>query len=278
MRTICFYFQIHQPFRLKRYRFFDIGMDHYYYDDYANEEIIRRIAERCYLPANQTILQMIKETGGKFKVAFSISGIALEQLELYAPEVIDSFKELAQTGCVEFLAETFAHSLSSLEEDSDEFELQVKMHANKIQSLFGYKPTSFRNTELIYSDDIGRRVANMGFKGMITEGAKHVLGWKSPNYVYCCASNPRLKLLLKNYKLSDDITFRFSDWSWDQFPLTADKLINWISACPKEEDVFNLFMNYETFGELQSKETGIFEFLKAIPRMAEKADINFETP
>ena len=149
MRTICFYFQIHQPFRLKRYRFFDIGMDHYYYDDYANEDIIRRIAERCYLPANQTILQMIKETKGKFKVAFSISGIALEQLELYAPEVIDSFKELAQTGCVEFLAETFAHSLACLEEDSDEFELQVKMHAKKIQSLFGYKPTSFRNTELI---------------------------------------------------------------------------------------------------------------------------------
>lgn len=278
MRTICFYFQIHQPFRLKRYRFFDIGMDHYYYDDYANEDIIRRIAERCYLPANQTILQMIKETKGKFKVAFSISGIALEQLELYAPEVIDSFKELAQTGCVEFLAETYAHSLACLEEDSDEFELQVKMHAKKIQSLFGYKPTSFRNTELIYSDDIGRRVSAMGFKGMITEGAKHVLGWKSPNYVYSCASDPRLKLLLKNYKLSDDITFRFSDWSWDQFPLTADKLINWISACPKEEDVFNLFMNYETFGELQSKESGIFEFLKAIPRMAEKADINFETP
>lgn len=278
MRSICFYFQIHQPFRLKRYRFFDIGMDHYYYDDYNNEEIIRRIAERCYLPANQTILQMIKETDGKFKVAYSISGIALEQLELYAPEVIDSFKELAQTGCVEFLAETFAHSLASLEEDSDEFELQVKLHAKKIQSLFGYKPTTFRNTELIYSDDIGRRVANMGFKGMITEGAKHVLGWKSPNYVYCCASNPRLKLLLKNYKLSDDITFRFSDWSWDQFPLTADKLVNWISACPKEENVFNLFMNYETFGELQSKETGIFEFLKALPRMAENADITFETP
>lgn len=278
MRSICFYFQIHQPFRLKRYRFFDIGMDHYYYDDYNNEEIIRRIAERCYLPANQTVLQMIKETNGKFKVAYSISGIALEQLELYAPEVIDSFKELAQTGCVEFLAETFAHSLASLEEDSDEFELQVKLHAKKIQSLFGYKPTTFRNTELIYSDDIGRRVANMGFKGMITEGAKHVLGWKSPNYVYCCASNPRLKLLLKNYKLSDDITFRFSDWSWDQFPLTADKLVNWISACPKEENVFNLFMNYETFGELQSKETGIFEFLKALPRMAEKADITFETP
>lgn len=278
MRSICFYFQIHQPFRLKRYKFFDIGYDHYYYDDYTNEETVRRLAERCYLPANQTILQMIKETEGKFKVAFSISGVALEQFELYAPEVIDSFKELAQTGCVEFLAETFAHSLASLEEENDEFEVQVKQHASKIQSLFGYKPTTFRNTELLYSDEIGRRVANMGFKGMITEGAKHVLGWKSPNYVYCCASNPRLKLLLKNSKLSDDITFRFSDWSWDQFPLTADKLMDWISACPKDEDVINLFMGYETFGEIQCKETGIFEFLKALPRMAEKAGINFETP
>lgn len=278
MRSICFYFQIHQPFRLKKYKFFDIGKDHYYYDDYTNEEVIQRIAEHCYLPANQTILQMIKETEGKFKVAFSISGVALEQFELYAPEVIDSFKELAQTGCVEFLAETFAHSLASLEEENDEFEVQVKQHANKIQSLFGYKPTTFRNTELLYSDDIGRRVANMGFKGMITEGAKHILGWKSPNYVYCCASNPRLKLLLKNSKLSDDITFRFSDWSWDQFPLTADKLIDWISACPKDEDVINLFMGYETFGEIQSRETGIFEFLKALPRMAEQAGINFETP
>lgn len=278
MRSICFYFQIHQPFRLKRYKFFDIGYDHYYYDDYTNEETVRRLAERCYLPTNQTILQMIKETEGKFKVAFSISGVALEQFELYAPEVIDSFKELAQTGCVEFLAETFAHSLASLEEENDEFEVQVKQHASKIQSLFGYKPTTFRNTELLYSDEIGRRVANMGFKGMITEGAKHVLGWKSPNYVYCCASNPRLKLLLKNSKLSDDITFRFSDWSWDQFPLTADKLMDWISACPKDEDVINLFMGYETFGEIQCKETGIFEFLKALPRMAEKAGINFETP
>ena len=183
MKSVCFYFQVHQPFRLKRYRFFDIGSDHYYYDDYNNEEIITRIAHNCYLPANNTILQMIKDTKGKFKVAYSISGIALEQMELYAPEVIDSFKELAKTGCVEFLAETYAHSLSSLIEDSDEFEKQVKSHVKKIQNLFGYKPTMFRNTELIYSDDIGERVANMGFKGMITEGAKHVLGWKSPNYV-----------------------------------------------------------------------------------------------
>lgn len=278
MKSVCFYFQVHQPFRLKRYRFFDIGSDHYYYDDYNNEEIITRIAHNCYLPANNTILQMIKDTKGKFKVAYSISGIALEQMELYAPEVIDSFKELAKTGCVEFLAETYAHSLSSLIEDSDEFEKQVKSHVKKIQNLFGYKPTMFRNTELIYSDDIGERVANMGFKGMITEGAKHVLGWKSPNYVYCCANNPRLKILLKNFKLSDDVTFRFSDWSWNQFPLTADKFMEWIKETPEAEDVVNLFMNYETFGELQGAGTGIFEFLKALPYFADKMNIDFQTP
>jgi len=278
MKSICFYFQIHQPFRLRRYRFFDIGSDHYYYDDYNNEEIIRRIAERCYLPANQTILQMIKDTNGKFKVAYSISGVALEQLELYVPEVIDSFKELAKTGCVEFLAETYAHSLSSLREDGDEFELQVKQHSDKVQSLFGLKPRVFRNTELIYSDEIGERVVNLGFKGIITEGAKHILGWKSPNYLYCCASNPRLNILLKNFKLSDDIAFRFSDWNWDQYPLTADKFINWIAATPASEKVINLFMNYETFGELQGVQTGIFEFLKALPYFAEQKKIAFATP
>ena len=278
MKSICFYFQIHQPFRLKRYRFFDIGSDHYYYDDYNDEEIIRRIAQNCYLPANQTILNMIKESDGAFKVAYSISGVALEQMELYVPEVIDSFKELAKTGCVEFLAETFAHSLSSLQEDSNEFELQVKQHTKKIQSLFGYKPVVFRNTELVYSDDIGARVAAMGFKGIITEGAKHVLGWKSPNYVYCCASNPQLKVLCKNFKMSDDITFRFSDWGWDQFPLTAEKFIGWIEALPDNEDVVNLFMNYETFGEMQNAGTGIFEFLKALPYFASQCNIQFETP
>ena len=278
MKSICFYFQIHQPFRLKRYRFFDIGSDHYYYDDYNDEEIIRRIAQNCYLPANQTILNMIKESDGAFKVAYSISGVALEQMELYVPEVIDSFKELAKTGCVEFLAETFAHSLSSLQEDSNEFELQVKQHTKKIQSLFGYKPVVFRNTELVYSDDIGARVAAMGFKGIITEGAKHVLGWKSPNYVYCCASNPQLKVLCKNFKMSDDITFRFSDRGWDQFPLTAEKFIGWIEALPDNEDVVNLFMNYETFGEMQNAGTGIFEFLKALPYFASQCNIQFETP
>ncbi len=278
MKSICFYFQIHQPFRLRKYRFFDIGSDHYYYDDYNNEEIIRRIAEHCYLPANQTILQMIKDTNGKFKVAYSISGVALEQLELYVPEVIDSFKELAKTGCVEFLAETYAHSLSSLMEDGDEFELQVKQHSQKIQSLFGLKPRVFRNTELIYSDEIGERVANLGFRGIITEGAKHILGWKSPNYLYCCANNPRLNILLKNFKLSDDITFRFSDWRWDQYPLNADKFMDWIAETPASEKIVNLFMNYETFGELQNAQTGIFDFLKALPYFAEQKGITFATP
>ena len=213
MKAICFYFQIHQPFRLKTYRFFDIGNDHYYYDDFANDEIITRIAHRSYLPANAMLLDMIKESGKKFKVAFSISGTALEQLEQYVPEFIDSMKELAATGCVEFLSETYAHSLASLG-DPEEFAAQVKAHDDKIQELFGQKPKVFRNTELIYSDDIASMVAAMGFKGAITDGAKHILGWKSPNYVYASSAAPKLKLLLKNSKLSDDISFRFSNPEW----------------------------------------------------------------
>lgn len=277
MKAICFYFQIHQPFRLKSYRFFDIGNDHYYYDDFANDEIITRIAHRSYLPANEMLLDMIKSSNKKFKVAFSITGTALEQLEQYVPEFIDSMKELAATGCVEFLSETYAHSLSSLA-DYDEFAEQVKVHDNKIYELFGQKPKVFRNTELIYSDDIAAMVAGMGFKGAITDGAKHILGWKSPNYVYSSAAAPKLKLLLKNSKLSDDISFRFSNPEWDSYPLTADKYIDWVANLPDEEQVVNLFMNYETFGELQVRETGIFEFMKALPRFAAEKGISFCTP
>lgn len=277
MKSICFYFQIHQPFRLKTYRFFDIGNDHYYYDDFANDDIITRIAQRSYLPANQMLLDMIKENGKKFKVAFSISGTALEQLEQYVPEFIDSMKDLADTGCVEFLSETYAHSLSSLV-DPEEFIAQVKSHDEKIYQLFGKRPKVFRNTELIYDDDIAAIVASMGFKGAITEGAKHILGWKSPNYLYKAASAPKLKLLLKNSKLSDDIAFRFSNPEWAAYPLTADKYINWIAALPEEEMLINLFMNYETFGELQPRESGIFEFMKALPRFAAQQGIEFMTP
>lgn len=277
MKTICFYFQIHQPFRLKRYRFFDIGNDHYYYDDFQNEEIIHRIAEKCYLPANRTILEMIHNSGGKFKVAFSISGVALEQMEIYAPEVIDSFKELAATGNVEFLSETYAHSLSSLG-DMDEFKHQIKKQEDKLQTLFGVKPTVFRNTELIYSDDISEVVYEMGYKGMLTEGAKHILGWKSPNYMYASAVQPDLHLLLKNDRFSEDLSDRFTDYSWNEYPLTADKYINWIAETPESEQVINLFMNYEVLGSLHPAESGIFEFFKALPRYAAERGISFSTP
>ncbi|OAV76116.1 Membrane-anchored protein predicted to be involved in regulation of amylopullulanase [Bacteroidales bacterium Barb7] len=277
MKTICFYFQIHQPFRLKRYRFFDIGNDHYYYDDFQNEEIMHRIAERCYLPANRTILEMIKANGGKFKVAFSISGVALEQLEIYSPEVIDSFKELAATGNVEFLTETYAHSLSSLG-DAEEFKEQVEKHKEKLHSVFGIEPKVFRNTELIYSDDIADLVADMGFKGMVTEGAKHIMGWKSPNYIYTSAVQPKLKLLLRNGRFSEDIALRFNNYSWNEYPLTADKYISWIADTPASEQVINLFMNYEVLGLHNPAESGIFDFLKALPRFAAERGISFSTP
>ena len=277
MKAICFYFQIHQPFRLKTYRFFDIGNDHYYYDDFANDEIITRIAHRSYLPANAMLLDMIKESGKKFKVAFSISGTALEQLEQYVPEFIDSMKELAATGCVEFLSETYAHSLASLG-DPEEFAAQVKAHDDKIQELFGQKPKVFRNTELIYSYDIASMVAAMGFKGAITDGAKHILGWKSPNYVYASSAAPKLKLLLKNSTLSDDISFRFSNPEWEAYPLTADKYIDWIASTPQEEQIINLFMNYEVLGSLHPASSGIFDFFKALPRFAAEKGISFSTP
>lgn len=277
MKTICFYFQIHQPFRLKRYRFFDIGNDHYYYDDFQNEEIIHRIAERCYLPANKTMLEMIKSSGGKFKVSFSISGMALEQMEIYTPEVIDSFKELAATGNVEFLSETYAHSLASLG-DPAEFKHQVEKQENKIQTLFGVGPKVFRNTELIYSDDISELVYGMGYRGMLTEGAKHILGWKSPNYVYSSMVESNLKLLLKNDRFSEDLSDRFANYNWSEYPLTADKYISWIADTPESEQVINLFMNYEVLGSLHPAETGIFEFFKALPRFAAEKGISFSTP
>jgi alpha-amylase len=278
MRSICLYFQVHQPFRLKTYRFFEIGVDHQYYDEYQNRTIVRRVADKSYLPMNKLLLGLIKEYGASFKVSFSISGIALDQFELYAPDVIDSFKALAKTGNVEFLGETYAHSLVSLK-DAGEFKNQVKMHSDRIESLFGKRPTSFRNTELIYSDQIGEQVLDMGFNVMLTEGAKHILGWKSPNFMYCNAANPRLKLLLRNYQLSDDIRFRFSNQNWIEWPLTAEKFANWISSYDKNQQVVNIFLDYETFGEHQWAETGIFDFMKALPRQVMAlSNYKFDTP
>lgn len=278
MKTICLYFQVHQPMRLRRYRFFDIGNDSYYYDDYLNESIMRKVADNCYLPANDLLLSLIKEYGIQFKVTFSITGIALDQFQLYAPEVIASFKKLAKTGSVDFLSETYSHSLVSVKND-DEFKKQVDLHRDKIKSLFGIEPTVFRNTELIYSNDIGAKVADMGFKAMLTEGAKHVLGWKSPNYMYYNALNPKLKVLLKNYKLSDDIAFRFSDKGWDEYPLTAAKYADWLVNLDAKEETINLFMDYETFGEHQNADTGIFNFLKDLPKQVfKKKNLSFATP
>ena len=247
-KTLCLYFQVHQPVRLRKYHFFDIGKSHDYYDDFANRTITQKVAQRCYIPANKMMLELIKKYGKNFKVSFSISGLAIEQFEKYAPEVIDGFKALAKTGCVEFLAETYSHSLASLA-DEKEFNTQVKQHAELMKKLLGYTPVSFRNTELIYSDKIGEMVARMGYTTMLTEGAKHILGWKSPNYVYTNSLNPKLRLLLKNFRLSDDIAFRFSDRSWGEWPLTAEKYTGWLTEAVKNEDVINLFMDYETLGE-----------------------------
>src|SRR5664280_1178264 len=263
-KAICFSFQVHQPFRLKRYRFFDLGHDHYYYDDFSNESIMRKVADKCYLPANSIILDLIQKNKGKFKVTFSLSGLAINQFRLYAPEVLDSFRKLAETGMVEFLAETNSHSLVSLRSRS-EFERQINNHKEMLKQFLGVEPTSFRNTELIYSDTIGSWVADMGFKSMLTEGAKHVLGWKSPNFLYCNSLNPRLKVLLRNFVLSDDIAFRFSNRNWISWPLTADKYASWINKLAPKSELINIFLDYETFGEHNWKETGIFDFLSHMP-------------
>ncbi len=278
MRYINFYFQVHQPYRLRNYRFFDIGNNHHYYDDHANRTILQKVATKCYLPANKVMLEIIKEYGTQFKITYSISGTALDQFQKYSPQTIDSFQKLADTGCVEFLAETFGHSLCSLK-SRDEFYRQVELQAQKIKELFGQQPKVFRNTELIYSDEIGDMVAQLGYKGQLTEGAKHILGWKSPNFLYSNALNPKLKLLLKNFRLSDDIAFRFSNRDWPEWPLTADKFVNWLNALPAEEEIVNLFMDYETFGEHQWAETGIFDFMRHLPRQIfSHSNFKFITP
>lgn len=278
MRTICFYFQVHQPFRLRRYRFFDLGVAHDYFDDQANRAIMRKVAEKCYLPTNRLLLELIAKYGSRFKVAFSISGVALDQFEMYAPDVLKTFQELSKTGQVEFLAETYAHSLVGLQE-SQAFESQVAEHHAKVEKLFNQSPTTFRNTELIYSDRIGARVAAMGYKQMLTEGAKHILGWKSSNYLYHNPIEQHLKLLLKNFQLSDDIAFRFSNRDWAGWPLTSEKYASWLNALPPQDEIINLFMDYETFGEHQWEETGIFDFLRALPAaIFSQTDFSFRKP
>ena len=277
MKTICLYFEIHQITHLKRYRFFDIGTDHYYYDDYENERTISEIAEKSYMPALNALLEMINNSDKYFKVAFSLSGVGMEQLELHAPQVLEKLQELNNTGCVEFLAEPYSHGLASLVNE-DSFALEVKRQAAKIEEYFGKKPTVLRNSSLIYSDDIGLQVSQMGFEGMLTEGAKHVLGWKSPHYVYHCALAPNLKLLLRDIRLSDDISLRFNNSSWDGYPLFADNYINEIAAFPQEEQIINIFMELSALGIAQPLSSNILEFFKALPACAKAKGITFSTP
>ena len=277
MKTICFYFEIHQIRQLKRYRFFDIGSDHYYYDDYANESAITEIAEKSYIPALTTLLEMVKENDGAFKVAFSVSGVGLEMLELYAPQVIELLHEINRTGCCEFLCEPYSHGLSSLA-SREVFMEEVQRQNRKIKELFGKKPKVLRNSGLIYSDEIGEMAASMGFKGMLSEGAKHILAWRSPHFVYNCATAPNLKLLLRDYKLSDDISLRFSNPKWSEYPLFAETYVDWIAQLPEEDEVINIFMNLHALGVSQPLSSHILDFLKAIPACAKDRGISFSTP
>lgn len=262
MPDICFYFQVHQPYRLRRYRVFDIGTGARYFDDDANRGILRRVADKCYVPTNRLLTEAIRHSGGRFRVAMSLSGVLLDQLEADAPDALASFQELVATGGVELLGETFYHSLSALR-DPDEFRAQVELHRAAIERHFRRRPTVFRNTELIYDDAIAPLVAGLGFSAMLVEGAERVLGWRSPNYVYESASAPGLRLLPRNYRITDDVGFRFSNRDWDGRPLTADRWTDGIAQ--SAESSVHVFMDYETFGEHQWVETGIFEFLAQLP-------------
>jgi alpha-amylase len=276
MASICFYFQVHQPYRLRRYSVFDT--DRHYFDEQKNGEICRKVAHKCYLPANRTLLEVIRRHEGRFRVSFSVTGVAIEQFEKYAPEVLDTFHELNETGCVEFLAETYYHALAFLY-SREEFREQVELHRKLIKRRFGQDPRVFRNTELIYNNDLAHFVANMGYDGILAEGADHILGYRSPNYVYRPLNTSRLKLMLKNYRLSDDIAFRFSNRTWEQWPLTAEKFARWVNQINGNGFVCNLFMDYETFGEHQWADTGIFDFMKHLPgEIMNHPDNDFLTP
>ncbi len=263
MPSVCFYFEVHQPYRLKPYGALQVGCDHEYFDKKLNAEVMRKVADKCYLPANESMLRLIERTDGRFRVSYAVTGVAIEQMKKHAPEVVDSFVRLADTGAVEFIAETYYHSLASLY-DQQEFKEQIDLEVALIQQEFGQTPRTFRNTELIYNDEIGQVVADLGFDAMLCEGADDILDWRSPNFVYTVAGR-QMRLLAKNYKLSDDIAFRFSNSAWVEYPLTAEKFASWVHGHSGAGDVINLFMDYETFGEHQWRETGIFEFLERLP-------------
>jgi alpha-amylase len=277
MPSVCFYFQVHQPYRLKGYRAHHVGREHDYFDEGQNAAILRKVANKCYLPANRKMLDLIQRFPGQFKIAYALSGTVIEQLEAYAPEALESFQQLFATGAVEAIAETSHHSLAALY-DPLEFADQVREQSRLLERHFSIRPQVFRNTELIYDDRVAALVRQLGFKAVLAEGADDVLGWRSPNFVYDSAAQG-LKLLLKNYRLSDDIAFRFSNRSWREFPLTADKFVDWLARIDGSGDVVGLFMDYETFGEHQWADTGIFDFLDALPgKVLERPQWSFVTP
>lgn len=278
MPSICFYFQVHQPFRIRNFSFFDIGQSHVYEDDIKNQEIMNKVAEKCYLKTNRKMLELIRRHEGKFRISYSISGTAIEQFEKYRPDVLQSFVDLANTGCVEFLSETFAHSLSFIY-SKEEFKRQVQKHKELIQKYFNQTPKVFRNTELIFNNELASFIENMGYEGIISEGVDRILGDRSPNFLYRPATTEKIKVLLKNYRLSDDIAFRFSDRGWKEFPLTVDKFTHWVHKIAGNGECLNLFMDYETFGEHQWESTGIFEFLDHLPAgIFSHPDFDFKTP
>jgi alpha-amylase len=276
MASVCFYFQVHQPFRLRRYNVFDTGSD--YFDDYKNREVCTKVAQKCYLPANRVMLEMLRRWEGRFRISYSLTGVVLDQFERYAPEVIESFRALAETGCVEFLAETYYHSLSFLY-SRQEFAEQVALHQERIRRLFGVSSTVFRNTELIFSNELAEQAAAMGFRGVLCEGKDALLGYRSPNFLYHPPGRPDLTLLLKNYRLSDDIAFRFSNRAWPEWPLTAEKFARWVNQVNSNGYTVNLFMDYETVGEHQWADTGIFDFFRHLPeQILRHPDNDFKTP
>lgn len=276
MPSVCFYFQVHQPYRLRRYSVFDFETN--YFESYKNAQVCRKVAQKCYLPANRLMLELIDKYQGKFRIAYSLTGVLLDQLEAYAPEVMSTFHALARTGCVEFLSETYYHGLSFLY-SREEFIEQVRLHQQRIKDLFGQRPTIFRNTELIYCNDLARAAREMGFKAVLCEGADHILGYRSPNFLYHPPGLPDITLMLKNFRLSDDIAFRFSNHSWAEWPLTAPKFAGWVSQVNGNGNVVNLFMDYETIGEHQWEDTGIFAFLRQLPEeILRHPDNDFKTP
>lgn len=282
MVSMCFYFQVHQPYRVRQYSVFDIGHEKEYFADRSgtkldNKWIMNKVSNKCYLPTNAVLLELLNNHP-EFKISFSFSGVFLEQLEEFEPEVLKSFQALVATGRVEILSETYYHSLSFLY-DKEEFREQVRLHDKLVKQLFDVEPKVFRNTELIYNNELAVEVEAMGYKGIIAEGADHLLGWRSPNFLYKPTGTKNIKALLKNYKLSDDVAFRFSNRDWKDWPLTASKYVEWLNSINGNGEVVNLFMDYETFGEHQWEDTGIFEFLRHLPgEFLKHPDNDFKTP